>query len=1237
MINKYTVVELHYQPPLFLLKTANHSISLKLPRPSDYFSADTLKWYFDILPGFPFSTNLEIGAVHEKSILEWARESVSCITNAMEQQMGTPPDQDVELHFYSDTPEIFAWPLEALEATNENSTNIKVLRVIDTFSPVSTNPISTPDSLNILLVTARPFPDDIEFTTISKTLIECVSAGQLPISFTLLRPPTKQYLQAHLRLNRQHYQMLHLDVHGEQTGLEENSSRLWLEDDFGNPEALSARELAEIVSQTSIHSIVLNACESGQFSNSSSLSNASFATELIYHGVSHVVAMSYLLYVDDAKRFFSHFYQSLTSHGDISKAIHDARNRSNHESLPQGRIKLDWLVPTHYQNINALEERSYFKSDTRAHALPKAEFPGPEVIGRDNALSKLERHFFYQKSAPVLIYGEFGVGKTSLVKAFKYWLEQTKSKYQKIHYFSLKDTPFDSAINNILNTRNSDTWAHKLNTLSDRSQSGSELWIIEDIHLLCPQITDANRLSNAAQLTALLSAANDTSVDCLLTSHDQCEWLTDKAIELNVFPLKRLESKSVWQLITQRDGSVITEQKARDISTLCCNNPMMLRLQAEFDCNEDTALDKLLQHPQVAEFIVSVKNLLPLLSPNQKAFLCLTGLFRERIDIQVIQALLRDSKILLEEGELKSLLLSLTSLGAMVKDRGQAWSVHPLLTIYLRNFIRQDPSFNVDYWRHKFVIVHRDMLGDLDVQDRKQMALAYKFWIANFTLAYQYGKDLQVTHGFAQLSLYMGIANQHCRDLHKAKLFLENALHGYTLLEDEHNVSIVLHQLGIYHLDVSENKQADECFKKSIKIKKALNNKDGLRPSYYQLGWVQYLNKEYSEAKSCYLASLRLSRNNPLHQAKTYGALSRLYRNIGDASKAKYCITTAYDINQRIKNFDGLANNAYELGNLNLYAGQFSDSRSFYERSLAHYTQLQNPLGQAKVLTQLGSLHWRMGNIGQVEEMYLKSIKLKQVTQDREGLVTAYQQLANFKEFHDDSLAALKWLRTAENIQLQMNDTAGLALTYYQLGTLQGSQLTHEQQLAYLQYSLTECTNESDLDGIARATLAIAKRFYLNDNFSEATMWFKKIEGANTTPSSATVEAAYYLGIIEHKSGNIYEAIEKYKKAASYIQVKVSDHAKASNFYHLGIAQMQLEMFGESLCALKKALGLFQLIDDKEGEASAYFHIGQAHQQLGKLNLAKTAYLKAKTLCEQLDDTQGVEFCLEKLDSLIND
>ena len=70
------------------------------------------------------------------------------------------------------------------------------------------------DRVNILLVVARPYENDVSYRSIARPLVDLIRTQNLPAHVDVLRPPTFDQLRAHLEEHPNYYHLLHFDGHG---------------------------------------------------------------------------------------------------------------------------------------------------------------------------------------------------------------------------------------------------------------------------------------------------------------------------------------------------------------------------------------------------------------------------------------------------------------------------------------------------------------------------------------------------------------------------------------------------------------------------------------------------------------------------------------------------------------------------------------------------------------------------------------------------------------------------------------------------------------------------------------------------------------------------------------------------------------------------------------------------------------------------------------------------------------
>ena len=344
-------------------------------------------------------------------------------------------------------------------------------------------------TLNVLMVTARPYKNDMAYRTISRPLIEALGNSQLPVKLDLLRPATFEGLSRHLEdKGAGHYHMIHFDCHGalltykqfnsddsERDKLPTDSSPLTFKDredksrygrhkiapysgvkaflvldgnEDGEEDLVEATELADLLTGKRIPVCMLNACQSGkQLGTETGLvedyRETSLGSRLMAAGMQMVVAMGYSVTVTAAKVMMAAVYEQIFNKKLLEDAVRLGRrelfNQKERQAYFNYEIPLeDWLLPVVYgsQQVNLnlreftpQEEEAYFESLGRAFYFVQPEY---EFVGRDLDILRIEKAL--ARHNMLLLQGMGGTGKTTLLNFLREWWEKTHFAEQ-IFYF----------------------------------------------------------------------------------------------------------------------------------------------------------------------------------------------------------------------------------------------------------------------------------------------------------------------------------------------------------------------------------------------------------------------------------------------------------------------------------------------------------------------------------------------------------------------------------------------------------------------------------------------------------------------------------------------------------------------------------------------------------------------------------------------------------------------------------
>jgi tetratricopeptide (TPR) repeat protein len=351
-----------------------------------------------------------------------------------------------------------------------------------------TPPDQAVERLRVLLVICRPGGgDDVPFRSVASHLVRVSDDARQAFDLDVLRPPTFARLGQVLRAaadRGQPYHVVHFDGHGTWTDLDQArggggggasglSSRrfgdprdgahgyLLFEEPGtpGNIRYVNGPEFGDLLAQTGVPVLVLNACRSAHAELATTPEEAtqqveatpgdpharvraygSLAQEVIDQGVAGVVAMRYTVYVVTAARFVGELYASLLAGQQLGAAV--SRGRQHLAEDPTREVALrplalqDWMVPVVYEAaplpVVATPTTGQLTIQVGQAATGTKEveaettLPGPPEVGfygRDETLLALDRAFDTQPV--VLLHAFAGAGKTTTAAEFARWYQRT--------------------------------------------------------------------------------------------------------------------------------------------------------------------------------------------------------------------------------------------------------------------------------------------------------------------------------------------------------------------------------------------------------------------------------------------------------------------------------------------------------------------------------------------------------------------------------------------------------------------------------------------------------------------------------------------------------------------------------------------------------------------------------------------------------------------------------------------
>ncbi|MCP4701851.1 MAG: CHAT domain-containing protein [Gammaproteobacteria bacterium] len=498
-------------------------------------------------------------------------------------------------------------------------------------------------AIRILLAICRPKGDeDVPFRSVAGRLVKGLEQSRR-VELTVLRPPLFSQLGAVLRdaaRAGKPFHVLHFDGHGtydeaenvaphnfsqHQYGTSGKHGYLFFENSrlSGNLEAVGGTQLGQLLRETGVAVLVLNACRSAHAEapeqplqgadspHDQTRAFGSLAQEIADAGVAGVVAMRYNVYVKTAAQFVVDLYAALIKGQSLGEAVSFGRKQLHADPLREIAYTptplQDWQVPLVYEacplhlfpfSPQSSQDDLHFalKSGADDNVLLPAT-PDIGFIGRDETLLALDRAF--DKHAVVLLHAYAGSGKTAATAEFARWYRHTGGVPADVPVLftkftmhkTLKDVllEFGRVFADMLEQRGTN-WPALSETAQRRDialqvlAQRPLLWIWDNVEPVAgfPAGADSQWSSEEqTELVDFLRAAKDSKAKFLLTSRrDEKTWLRNLPARFLMPPMPMRErtefARALFDLQAERHGQRLLLTDWRPLLRFTQGNPLTL-------------------------------------------------------------------------------------------------------------------------------------------------------------------------------------------------------------------------------------------------------------------------------------------------------------------------------------------------------------------------------------------------------------------------------------------------------------------------------------------------------------------------------------------------------------------------------------------------------------------------------------------------------------------------------------
>lgn len=698
----------------------------------------------------------------------------------------------------------------------------------------------------------------------------------------------------------------------------------------------------------------------------------------------------------------------------------------------------DWVVPVLYQQFptesSILPKIQPGRKSEKSSILPKeARVDGDYgFIGRGSDIQKLERAIQRQPQAAILIYGQAGIGKTTLAKGFLCWLENTGGLQDYVLWFYFQEIRsaeyiVNQLVDKLIGTSSmAKSMKEKLEMLAQRLRKKPHLLIWDNFESasgiegteIQPQLSREDRNI----LAQLLKGLQGGKTKVLITSRSKEAWLPVQSCYR--LPLDGLAGEDLWKYCNAvvRDFNLTVDRNNEtyaEILDKLCGNPLAIRvillrlqdcpaqqllteLESSFDGMEGDEGTRRLQ----AAYTVFGKSLTERFLP----ILQLTGLHEYYADTDQIRAMLNVAECHIEPDAVDACYSILENAGFCTHIGQNIYRLPPALRGYL---LRQTPA-SVSM-QEGFV----DIMGNLAYayagKPLYKIAEVYQRTAVNFYYARQLAETRKMDIDYMALTQCLAYYAGKMRGFEEASKLYTALAKKAQLTNHPDIIAGAFHQLGIIAQEQWDISAAEAWFKKSLAIKEKQGDEHGAALTYHQLGIVAQEQGDYSAAEAWYKKALAIKekQGDEHGAAGTYYQLGTIAQDQRDFSAAETWYKRSLAISEKQGDEHGTALTYHQLGMIAQEQGDYSAAETWNKKSLAIKEKQGNEHGAANTYHQLGTIAHEQGDFSLATDLYLNALKI--YASDNDPYNDPYNLMIAIRNY--DRL--LHEAETPEGIQLQ--------------------------------------------------------------------------------------------------------------------------------------------------------------------------------------------------------------------------
>jgi tetratricopeptide (TPR) repeat protein len=280
--------------------------------------------------------------------------------------------------------------------------------------------------------------------------------------------------------------------------------------------------------------------------------------------------------------------------------------------------------------------------------------------------------------------------------------------------------------------------------------------------------------------------------------------------------------------------------------------------------------------------------------------------------------------------------------------------------------------------------------------------------------------------------LYMSLAISHLKlhDFDGGKEYFDKTSKVRRKLNDDKGISIDYKRFGDFYISEREYDKAMEYYGEAIRA-------DPYHAAaHHNLGVLLNNLKRYDEAEEAFRRSIKIGvqLGDERGVAMALNSLGGVLQRQGHFDEAEKAFRDIIEIDEKLGNKRGVAMALNSLGGVLQRQGRFEAAEDTFRRSIEIGVQLDDKRGLAMALNSLGGVLQRQGHFDEAEKAFRDIIELDEKLGNKRGMAMTLSSLGGVLQDQGKFDEAEKTLQRSIEIGVQLGDERHLAMALNSLG-----------------------------------------------------------------------------------------------------------------------------------------------------------------------------------------------------------